>query len=74
MYYGNNLLNHKNLKVIKGDIRDKIKLEKSCLNHDIFIHLACISNDASFVLDKKLSKTVNLDAFEPMVKIAKKIE
>ena len=63
---------HKNLKVIKGDIRDKKKLEKSSIDHDIFVHLACISNDASFVLDKKLSKTVNLDAFEPMVLIAKK--
>ena len=72
MFYGNKLLNHRNLKVIKGDIRDKKKLEQSCLNHDIFLHLACISNDASFVLDKTLSKTVNLDAFEPMVLIAKK--
>ena len=27
------------------------------------IHLACISNDASFELDEKLSTTINLDAF-----------
>ena len=72
MYYRNNLPKHKNLRVIKGDIRDKKKLKISCINHNVFIHLACISNDASFVLDKKLSKSVNLDAFEPMVKIAKK--
>src|SRR5262249_8773190 len=34
--------------------------------------LACISNDASFELDEKLSTSVNLDAFEPMVVAAKK--
>ena len=40
--------------------------------HDAFISLACISNDASFELDEKLSTSVNLDAFEPMVLAAKK--
>jgi len=40
--------------------------------HDSFISLACISNDASFELDEKLSTSVNLDAFEPMVIAAKK--
>ncbi len=35
-------------------------------------HLACISNDASFELDEKLSTSINLDAFEPMVIAAKK--
>ena len=34
--------------------------------------LACISNDASFELDERLSTTINLDAFEPMVVAAKK--
>ena len=47
-------------------------LEKSCKNHDIFLHLACISNDTSFELNNKLSKSINFDCFEPMVKIAKK--
>ncbi len=61
-----------NLKVIKGDIRDKTKLEKECKNHDVFINLACISNDTSFQLDEKLSTSINLDAFEPMVLAAKK--
>lgn len=74
LYFGKNFLPLENtsLKVIKGDIRNQIKLENSCENHDIFIHLACISNDASFQLDEKLSKTVNLDSFEPMVISAKK--
>ena len=46
-------------------------MRESCKNHDCFVHLACISNDTSFALDEKLSTTINLDAFKPMVKIAK---
>ena len=62
---------NKNLNIINGDIRDTKKLKQSCENHDYFLHLACISNDASFVLDENLSKTVNFDCFEPMVIAAK---
>ena len=36
--------------------------------HDAFVSLACISNDASFELDENLSTSINLDAFEPMVR------
>ena len=54
-----------------GDIRDTENLSRSCINHDVFISLACISNDASFDLDENLSKTINMDAFEPMVQSAK---
>tara|TARA_A100001015_G_scaffold314058_1_gene422711 strand:+ start:445 stop:1434 length:990 start_codon:yes stop_codon:yes gene_type:complete len=71
-WYGNFLKKNKNLKIIKGDIRNQKNLEKSCKNHDIFLHLACISNDTSFELNNKLSKSINFDCFEPMVKIAKK--
>jgi len=74
MYFGNSFLPKDNpkLKVIEGDIRDSAKLEESCKNHEVFISLACISNDASFELDENLSTSVNLDAFEPMVIAAKK--
>ena len=73
-YYGDNFLpkNNPNLKVVRGDIRDTAKLAKAVAGHDAFISLACISNDASFELDEKLSTSVNLDAFEPMVLAAKK--
>lgn len=73
MYFGYDFLpkKNKNLNVVKGDIRDANKLKNECLNHDVFINLACISNDASFELDEKLSTSVNLDAFEPMVLAAK---
>lgn len=73
-YYGNFLKNikNRNLKVVKGDIRNQHLIKKTCKNHEIFIHLACISNDVSFELDEKLSTSINFEAFEPMVKIAKK--
>ena len=73
MFFGDNFLpkDNKKLKIIKGDIRDTKFLGDSCKDHDVFIHLACISNDASFALNEELSKSVNLDAFEPMVLVAK---
>ena len=73
MFFGDSSLpkDNNNLKVIKGDIRNTKLLETSCNNHDVFIHLACISNDASFALNEELSKSVNLDAFEPMILAAK---
>ncbi len=70
--YGETLENHPRLKLIKGDIRDQIKLEKHITGHDVVIHLACISNDPSFELNPKLGKEINLDAFEPLVKISKR--
>ena len=73
-YYGCEFLplNNPNLTVIKGDIRDIGKLEPLMANVDAVLHLACISNDASFELDENLSTTVNMDAFEPIVLGAKK--
>lgn len=73
MYFGHDFLpKSKNLKIIEGDIRNTSKLESACRDYDIFINLACISNDTSFELDEKLSTSINLSAFEPMVLAAKK--
>jgi len=73
MFFGSDFLpkNNPNLKVIKGDIRNNEKIAADCKNHEVFINLACISNDTSFQLDEKLSKSINYDAFEPMVIAAK---
>ena len=73
MYFTDNFLpkDHPRLTIIKGDIRDKDFLLSSCKNHDVFLNLACISNDTSFALDEKLSTSINLDSFEPMVLAAK---
>ena len=73
MIYGEDVLKkHKNLKIIKGDIRDIKLLEKVIPGHDTLIHLACISNDPSFELNPELGKSINYDAFLPLVEISKK--
>lgn len=74
MFFGDYFLptDHPNLKIVKGDIRNTALLAETAKGHDAFVSLACISNDASFELDDKLSTSINLDAFEPMVLAAKK--
>ncbi len=60
------------LTLIKADIRNLVKIENAIQKCDAVVHLACISNDPSFELNPKLGKSVNLDCFEPFVKICKK--
>lgn len=72
MIYGENVLDkHPNLTQIKGDIRDIQLLKNTLKGHEIIIHLACISNDPSFEMNPDLGKSINLDAFEPLVEISK---
>ena len=72
MIYGEKVLpEHPNLRIIKGDIRNIEILKRIIPGHDAVIHLACISNDPSFELNPNLGKSINLDAFEPLVKISK---
>lgn len=73
-YFGDDFLpkGDANLSLVKADIRDTAKLAQALEGIDAVISLACISNDASFELDEKLSTSINLDAFEPMVIAAKK--
>ena len=72
MIYGDDVLDaHPNLTIIPGDIRDKKTLEKTVDGHDTVIHLACISNDPSFELNPALGKSINFDAFAPLVEICK---
>jgi nucleoside-diphosphate-sugar epimerase len=74
MFYGDGFLpkTNPNLLIIKGDLRNIINFEKHFSNVDTVIHLGCISNDASFELDESLSRTINFNAFEPLVVLAKK--
>jgi nucleoside-diphosphate-sugar epimerase len=71
LFFGCRLPNHPNLRVVQGDIRDAEKLAPLFEGQDAVLHLACISNDASFELDERLSKTINYDCFEPIVAAAK---
>ena len=72
LIYGKDVFrNRSKVKLIKGDIRDQNLLKKIIPGHDAIIHLACISNDPSFELNPSLGKSINLDAFEPLVKLSK---
>ncbi len=73
LYFGDHFLpkRHPQLQLIEGDIRDTAKVAAAVAGHDAFVSLACISNDASFELDERLSTSINFDAFEPMVLAAK---
>src|SRR5579859_3995236 len=59
------------LECVRGDIRDQDLLKRLLPGSDAVIHLACISNDPSFELNPELSKSINFDAFEPLVAISK---
>jgi nucleoside-diphosphate-sugar epimerase len=65
------VVGHENLNIFKGDIRDADFVAESVEGCDAVIHLACISNDPSFELDPELGKSINFDAFEPLVKASK---
>lgn len=59
------------LEILHGDMRDETPLRQSLAGCDAVIHLACISNDPSFELDPSLGRSINYDAFMPLVDIAK---
>ncbi len=63
--------NRSRLDVIQGDMRDEGLLRRALSGCDAVIHLACISNDPSFELDPALGRSINFDAFMPLVDIAK---
>ena len=72
MIYGEAVLpKHPNLQSVKGDIRDQTLLKEMIPGNDAVIHLACISSDPSFELNPELGKSINLDAFRPLVELAK---
>ena len=59
------------LREVKGDIRDAAAVARALEGCDAVIHLACISNDPSFELNPDLGRSINLDAFVPLVRAAK---
>ena len=72
LIYGEDVLAaHPNLRVLKADIRDVDLLKYELNGHDTVIHLACISNDPSFEMNPLLGKSINLDAFRPLVEASK---
>jgi nucleoside-diphosphate-sugar epimerase len=72
MIYGEEVLKtHPRLTMIRGDIRDESLINRAISGHDTVIHLACISNDPSFDLSPELGRSINLDAFRPLVEASK---
>src|SRR5262245_13299278 len=73
--YGEDVLKgyrrHPGLREVKGDIRDPEVVKQALEGCDSVIHLACISNDPSFELNPELGRSINLDAFVPLVRAAK---
>jgi len=65
------LISDEALHVKELDIRDLSALTEAMHEVTDVIHLACISNDPSFDLNPKLGKSINLDAFEPLVQVAR---
>lgn len=59
------------LREIVGDIRDPQAVARALEGCDAVIHLACISNDPSYDLDPELGRSINFDAFRPLVRAAK---
>ena len=59
------------LREIKGDIRNTDRVIAALEGCDCVIHLACISNDPSYDLDPQLGKSINYDAFRPLVRASK---
>ena len=73
--YGDHVLDavkgNPNLEQIQGDIRDEALVRKAVEGCDAVIHLACISNDPSVELNPDLSRTINFEAFGPLVRASR---
>lgn len=67
-WFGNNLKKHKNLKIIKKDIRGINK--KDLKKIECIMHLASIANDPAAELDAKLTWDVNVLATYKLINLA----
>ena len=67
-WFGNNLKKHKNLKIIKKDIRGIN--EKDLKKIECIMHLASIANDPAAELDAKLTWDVNVLATYKLINLA----
>ena len=63
---------HPDLIEVRGDIRNPDDVQKALHGCDAVLHLACISNDPSFELNPALGKSINFDAFGPLVRACKR--
>jgi nucleoside-diphosphate-sugar epimerase len=71
-WFGDKLPQDPKLTRVRGDLRDAASVAQALAGCEAVIHLACISNDTSFALDERLSTTINLHAFEPLLRACEK--
>lgn len=73
--YGDQVLDavreHPHLRQMRGDLRDAEVVRDAVRDCQAVIHLACISNDPSFELNPALGKSINYDAFRPLVELSR---
>ena len=67
-WFGNYLKKHKNLKIIKKDIRNINK--KDLKNMECIMHLASIANDPAAELNARLTWDVNVLATYKLINLA----
>lgn len=74
LFGDSHLPENKNFIYCKEDITDAKKFEEALIKNsvDTVLHLACISNDPTYELNSELSKKINYDCFEDLVKVSKK--
>ena len=71
-WFGLNLKKHKNLKVIKDDLRNISKIQLG--NFEAVIHLSGIANDPSADLNESLSWNINVLATKLLIEKALKLK
>ncbi|MBI4577662.1 MAG: SDR family oxidoreductase [Planctomycetes bacterium] len=70
--YGKDVLaEHPRLEQRRGDLRDQRLLREALRGCDGVVHLACVSNDASFALNPALGRSINYEAFTPLVDLSR---
>lgn len=66
------LRSHPRLTILSGDIRDQTAVQEAVKNVYCVIHLAAIANDPSGELDPQLTRSINLDAYEPLLEASRR--
>jgi len=65
--------NNPNIRIIKGDLRNKGDIREALKDVDAVIHLACVSNDPSSELDPDFTHSVNYDGSINIIDLSKEM-
>lgn len=76
LFFSNGLeqfMSHPRLEFIKGDIRDKVIVEKALCGVGTVVHLAAVANDPSFNSAPELGQSINIDCLPYLMGSAKRL-